>query len=156
MRRLTGFLVLPFLIGAAGLGAHPMHSTLTEITQSESPGIVTVTIRGFEDDLTAAARGVSSGPADSSIAAYLRWKTTLIEGNGRRVPLRLSGIRRSRDVMWLSFRSNGPIMLAGGRFNISALTERFHDQVNLVRISIGGQTRTILFTPGDRPKAIDE
>ena len=156
MRRRIGFLALPLLIGATAIGVHPMHTTFTEIAQSASPGVVTVTIRGFEDDLTAAAGGGSTGSVDSSIAAYLREKTALIDGSGRRVSLCLSGIRRSRDVVWLSFRSDRPVALAGGRFSNSALTERFRDQVNLVQVRIRGQTRTILFTPGDGPKAIAE
>jgi hypothetical protein len=154
VRRAIRFLVLPFLVGATGV--HPMHTTLTQIAQSGSPAIVSVTIRGFEDDLAVAARGRSRGPVDSAIASYLRQKITLIDGSGRRVSLSLREIRRSRDVLWLSFRSERPVNLAGGSFHNSALTERFQDQVNLVQISIRGQTRTILFTAGDGPKALDE
>ena len=35
------------------------------------------------------------------------------------------------------------------------LTERFEDQVNIVRVTCGGRRRTLLFTRGEAAKALD-
>ncbi len=34
------------------------------------------------------------------------------------------------------------------------LTERFDDQINIVRATYDGRTTTLLFTPGDAPKVL--
>jgi hypothetical protein len=134
-----------------------MHTTFTEITQSMQPGVVSIVVRGFEEDLAAAARTAAPArPIDSAIVLYLARTTGLTDGRGQRVPVSPSGIRRTGDVIWISFRSAGPVDLAGTRFLNAALTERFDDQVNLVRIQTAHRNRTILFTPGDEPKAIGE
>ena len=156
VRRLTvmGFSVC--LLGAANPAYHPIHTTFTEIVQTAPSIRVTVTIRGFEDDLGAAARVASpGGTIDSAIARYLRQQTALTDRSNRGVPLTLAGTRRAAGVVWFTFRSLGPADLEGGRFLNTTLTERFTDQVNLVQVKIGGRTRSLLFTPGDKAKPIN-
>ena len=155
VRPFFGFVLLPFAIGTMSPVAHPMHTTFTEIDQPNPAGVVTITIRGFEEDLTAAARvSTPAGPIDSAIVSYLKHKTALTDRRGQLIPFVPTGVRRQADVIWLSFRSLHPVELAGSRFHNSALTERFDDQVNLVQVKMGRRTRTILFTPGERPKPI--
>ena len=152
-RTVTGLLVL--VLGATSTSPHPIHTTFTEIVQTSAPGKVTVTVRGFEDDLTAAARAVTpGGRLDSAIVGYLRQKLVLTDARGRRIVLEARGIRQTGDVRWLTFESAGPIDLGGTRLANTALTELHPDQVNLVQIRIRGRTRTLLFVPGDRPKPI--
>ena len=147
--------ILPWLLGTTNSAGHPMHTTFTEIAQPAARGPVTVTIRGFEDDLTAAARRVRrEGSTDSAIAIYLHQRTTLTDRQGRTIPLTTIGLRRSSGVIWLTLRTAGPVDLAGTQFINSALTEVFHDQVNLVQVKIPGRQRTIMFTPGEGAKAI--
>ena len=146
--------MLPWLLGTTRPAAHPMHTTFTEIEQPVARGPATVTIRGFEDDLTAAARKVSpEGSADSAIVNYLRQRTTLTDRRGRTLPLGTISLRRGSGVIWLTLRTAGPVDLAETRFINSALTEVFHDQVNLVQLKIAGRRRTIMFTPGEAAKA---
>ena len=157
VRPRLGFILLPLLTGATNHVTHPMHTTFTEIAQPVAAAVVTITIRGFEEDLAAAARvSTPTGPIDSAIVWYLRQKTALTDGRGQRIAIASSGVRRQAEVIWLSFRSLHPVGLTGGRFLNAALTERFDDQVNLVQIKMGQRTRTMLFTPGDGAKPIAE
>jgi hypothetical protein len=147
-------LLLSWPLGTTNRAAHPMHTTFTEIEQPVARGPVTVTIRGFEDDLTTAARKVSPERSpDSAIANYLRQRTMLTDRQGRTLPLGVVGLRRNSDVIWLTLRTEGPVDLSGSRFINSALTEVFHDQVNLVQVKTAGRRRTIIFTPGEGAKA---
>jgi hypothetical protein len=152
--RFLAALIFPGVLAAANQAVHPMHTTFTEIAQPAARGEVTVTIRGFEDDLTAAARGKTSGITDSSITRYLRRQTLLTDRNGRAIPLVTAGIRRRAGVLWLTLRSGRGIDLAGSRFINRTLTEVFHDQVNLVQVKMAGRHRTLMFVPGDQPKPI--
>ncbi len=134
---------------------HPIHTTLTEVVQQGSPGTVTVTIRGFADDLESAARvETPSGPLDSAIVRYLARQVALVDGRGQRLSLRLTGRRQNTEVLWYTFTSPAPAELRGGSVSHRALTELHTDQVNLVRVTIGGKTRTLLFAPGDGAKRI--
>lgn len=157
MRLRLGFIAMtPLILGGSHRDVHPMHTTFTEVSQPAIPGIVVITIRGFEDDLASAARvATPSGPVDSAIALYLKRRTALTDRSGRRIILDFTGVRRSANVVWIGFRSSSPVDLTGSRFLNAALTERFEDQVNLVQVKTRRQTRTLLFTPGDRAKLID-
>lgn len=151
------FMLLPFAIGVTSPVAHPMHTTFTEITQPTLPGVVSITIRGFEEDLAAAARvSFPRGPVDSAITSYLTRRTTLTDRRGQRIAIHPTSVRRRADVIWLSFQTRHAVEISGGRFLNAALTERFDDQVNLVQIKVRQRTRTILFTPGDGAKPIAE
>jgi hypothetical protein len=44
--------------------------------------------------------------------------------------------------------------LAGLRVQQAVLWERYHDQVNLLRASIGGRSTTLVFANGDPPREV--
>lgn len=147
---LLGALVLP---GAN----HPLHTTLTEIIQAD--GIVTITVRGFADDLTLAATGrpaasMTTGAADSSIARYLGHKLVLASAGGAARPLAWTSVRRQADVAWFTYRVQMRDDLRGARIGNSALCELYDDQVNIVQVTVGKVRRSLLFSPGDSPKRI--
>jgi hypothetical protein len=151
---LAGSLVL--LVGVAEPGAHPIHTTFTEIVQEVRTKRLSVTVRGFADDLTTAARTVTpGGTVDSAIVIYLRRKVLINGPANRPVTLGLQGVRRAGDVAWFTFLSDSPVNLDGARLLNSAMTELYADQVNVVQIKAGGRSRTMLFTPGDGVKTID-
>jgi hypothetical protein len=146
---LLGLCVLPG-------GDHPLHSTLTEVTQNGPE--VSITVRGFVDDLTLAATGRHSGmltaaAADSSIGRYLLRSLVLIGPGALRVPLAWTAVRHQADVAWFTY-SGRLEQLSGARIGVTALCELYDDQVNIVQVTIGGSRRSLLFTPGDPPKAI--
>lgn len=136
---------------------HPLHTTLTEVAQAGS--VVTITVRGFVDDLTLAATGRSGsgtarGNADSSIARYLLQKVALISSRGERLPLLWKSVRRQADVVWFTYHAQMRSGLRGTRIANTALCELYEDQVNIVQVRIGESRRSLLFMPGDAPKPI--
>ena len=149
---LAGAMVL-LLVAPEGV-SHPIHTTFTEIVQGDGDRI-SVTVRGFADDLTTVARIVTPGGAlDSAIETYLRRKVQLRDGRNRPVALMFQHVRRSGDVVWFAFLGTTATRLDDLTLVNSALTELYGDQVNVVQIKVGGRSRTLLFTPGDGAKSL--
>lgn len=142
--------VLAFAL--AGGRAHPMHTTVTEMTQEDVRGRVSIQVRVYVDDFRSA--GVDSAAADSAMARYLRGTFALTDRTGRPVPLAWAGAERSGDVILLRLRGEVPGGLAGARVTSLVLCERFEDQVNVVRAEYAGRTTTLLFTRGATAKAL--
>ncbi len=124
------------------LGGHPMHTSSAELV--ERGDSVTVTIRAFADDI-----GTVAGLPD-----YTREHFRLLDRAGTAVPLAWDGSERQDDVVVLRLRGRLGGGLAGGRVENRILTDRFADQVNVVRAMYGRRTTTLIFTRGDGPKAL--
>jgi hypothetical protein len=145
--------------GAAALAlalaarAHPLHTSVTEIV-ADPGGAVRLAIRVYADDLSGAAPGSSGLPPDSTVARYVRGRFALRDGTGRPVLLRWSGLTRHEDAVVIRLEGTLSGGLAGARLANLLLTERFRDQVNVVRASWPGGSATLLFTPGDGAKAV--
>jgi len=131
------------------VGAHPMHTSVTELTHEPATRSVAVTVRVFADDFTAAA-----GAGDSAAAGYLRPRLTLADGAGRPIALRWERLETAGDALLLRLRADAPTGLAGVRVRHTLLCERFDDQVNIVRAIYAGRRATLLFTSGDEAKAL--
>lgn len=142
--------------------AHPLHSSLTELTYDPAARLVRLSVRVFADDFSAA---VTHGrpaapdapvvvPPDSAIVRYLVGKLVLADRSGRVIPLRWCGTRRAAEVLFLCLRAPMGAAPAGARVRNAVLTELFTDQVNVVRAAVGGAPQTLLFTPGDGMKAL--
>ncbi|MFL5493474.1 MAG: DUF6702 family protein [Gemmatimonadales bacterium] len=135
---------------------HPMHTAVTEIAYDATTREASIRIRLFRDDFTAAipmAPGTAAG--DSAVARYVGSSFTLIDRTGKRLPFRWQGIEQAGDVLVLRFAAAAPAGLAGGQVASTLLSERFDDQVNIVRATYGGRTRTLLFTRGEAAKGLD-
>ncbi len=134
--------------------AHPMHTSVTELHDSAA-GTVSIRIRVFEDDLTAALGGrLADQAADSALSRYVRGRLSLSDRTGRVLPIEWVADERAGAVRLLRLRAKVSGGLAGASLNVTLLCDRFDDQVNIVRASYGGRTTTILFTPGDGAKAL--
>jgi hypothetical protein len=131
------------------LAAHPMHTSVTELTYAPSARSVSLTIRVFADDFIAAAGG-----GDSAAAAYLRPRVTLTDGEGRAIVLRWERREPAGDALLIRLRGDAPTGLAGARLRHTLLCERFADQVNIVQARYGGRSASLLFTPGDAAKQL--
>lgn len=134
--------------------AHPLHTTLTEITTDAPRRVVHVVIRVFADDFAraaAAARRPAAGAPDA--AAYLRGAFVLSDGR-RALPLRACGTRRSADLLWLCLEADAPANLASLQLRDALLWELFDDQINIVRSLLGSAPKSILYTRGDRAKPL--
>jgi len=143
------------LAAAREADAHPIHSTLTEITRRPDGG-VTLRIRAFADDFSAAASrlaGVPPSPShavnDAAAFRYLDRFVRLEDAGGRVVRLSLVRQRREGDVVWLELCGESVPDLAALRFRNALLFDLHADQVNVVQSEHAGVKRTILFTKGD-------
>jgi uncharacterized protein DUF6702 len=146
--RAVGALALA-LLGAA----HPLHTSVTEMS-ADGRGRVRVAIRLYADDLRSATAAADPLSADSAVARYVRGHFSLRDRSDRPVLLRWDGLDRHDDAVVI--RLEGPLSsgLVGARVANLLLTERFRDQVNVVRASWPGGSATLLFTQGDNGKAI--
>jgi hypothetical protein len=138
----------------AGERAHPMHTTVTEVTQEDVRGHVSIQVRVYADDFRSAVPPPNAEAADSAMARYLRGAFALTDRTGRPVRLAWAGAERSGDVILLRLRGEVPSGLAGARVTSLVLCERFEDQVNVVRAEYAGRTTTLLFTRGETAKAL--
>ena len=148
------------LVGAIGTivkraDAHPLHTTLAEVTASPR-GSVQIVLRVFVDDFAAAVsrraappRAPIITPTDSAAARYLGETLVLTDGGGRRVALAVVGMRRTDDLLWITLEAPTLRTNTGARLANRVLFERWDDQVNIVQTSLGGRRQTLLFTKRD-------
>jgi hypothetical protein len=146
----------PPLVAPIASGAHPMHSTLTEVVEDRARGTVRATIRVFADDLGVAlarathAAVASSGPAwDSTAVRYAKSVLALRDARGRALALHACGIRRAAGVVWLCLETDRLSSTESWQLRNSILCELYDDQVNVVQGIFGGERRSLLFVRGD-------
>jgi hypothetical protein len=120
-------------------GAHPMHTTLTELRYDVQTTVAELSIRVFADDV-AAATG-----ADGSAARYVASRVGVVGRDGKPAALEPCGERRSGDLAWYCLRTRMPGGLSGARLTNALLLERFSDQVNIVQVTNGARRTTLLF-----------
>ena len=156
--RQLAFAAVVALIATAAIArpadAHPLHTTLSELTVT-SDGTVQIVLRAFVDDLSAAVmRGPARSaaiatPPDSAIARYLTATVVLTDAAGRKAPLAVTGTRRTGDLVWVTLRAPAMRAAGGARLTNRVLFERWDDQVNIVQTTIGSRRQTLLFTRRD-------
>lgn len=148
--------VIPFAIPQVAR-AHPLHNSLAQLTVDARTGAVSVSLRVFADDFTAAARNWSmKEPMRSKSAAfdYARASIVIRESGGRIVPLSSCGEKRSGDLMFVCLAGRISPNSSVSAVLSRVLTEKFDDQVNIVRASYSGRRVSLLFTAGDGEKRL--
>jgi hypothetical protein len=142
--------------------AHPLHTSLAELSYDQKSGTVLLSLRVFVDDYTRAstayaqkhAKPVSAGVAVSPLVTYALASFALIDSHDRRVAFASCGGKRVGDLMWLCFRG----ALSGGASGLHVgsqiLFDTFRDQINIVQASYAGRHVNLLFTPGESAKAL--
>ena len=138
----------PFLI-ALFVALHPLHTSSAELAFES--GRATAVLRVFADDFAAE---VGARPTREAVAKWTRKSFTLSDARGQPVPLAVVDMRQIRDMVQLTLRGTAPANLKGWRVHATALFARYRDQINVLRVRGAGRARTILFTPGDPPKAL--
>lgn len=133
---------------------HPTHTSAAELSQGPG-GTVSVVIRLFADDVGATV-GTPAGrtPAGEALRSYLTDRFVIVDRSGAPVALAWDDGSLNGDVLTLRSRSRVAGQLAGAKVTNRVLTERFADQVNLVRATYAGRSATLIFTRGDGPKAL--
>ncbi len=141
--------------GAPIAAAHPMHTTVTEITYDRPSRMAAIRIRVFADDFgTAVAAQGDAATRDSAMSLYVRSAFVLTGRSGQTLPIHWDGAEPQGDVMLLRLRADAPDGLSGAKVLSALLCEKFEDQVNVVRAAYDGRAATLLFTGGDRAKAL--
>jgi hypothetical protein len=121
---------------------HPTHSSSAELVQKADS--VRVVLRVFADDLATVG---APGP-------YIGEHFTLTDRDGAPVRLEWAGAVPGGDVVTIRLRGRLAGGLSGAKLSNRILTDRFADQVNLVRATYQRRTATLIFTRGDGPKAL--
>ena len=139
--------------------AHPLHTTLTEITEDRAHGVVRAMIRVFADDLdksvqrfSRTAGAVGSASWNAAAMSYASSVFTMSPGRVGTTPLRACGITRRADVLWICLEASAPGGAASLQVRNGMLCGQFEDQVNVVQATYAGSRHSVLFTRGDRAK----
>lgn len=159
MSRMRSLLVALALsvVPAQLLLAHPLHTSVAELRLAPD-GTLTLKVRAFSDDFSAAVSRATRSPvmsdyrvADEAVLRYVA-RTLTVEVQGRAIALVLSSQRRDGDVTWLELRAVGVTSLKGAKVRNALLMEMHADQVNIVKAQYDGRSFTTLFSRVDPPK----
>jgi hypothetical protein len=140
--------------------AHPLHTTLVQLTYDPRSQLLTGTIRVFAGDFAAAvAKHVGAkAPDDDRVTdaaafAYVSSTFRLTNAAGHPVALQWCGSRRVGDLLWLCVHA--AITTPPGALQLSdqMLCELFDDQINIVQSVLGEKHTSALFTKGDGAKS---
>jgi hypothetical protein len=154
------------LTGAAAtprtLDAHPLHTTMTELSEDRARGVVRATIRVFADDFGTAVSRWAKGRAptgagsawEAAAIAYAASAFNLQDAGGRPLAMRSCGVRRTADLVWVCLEAATAQPLGALRVRNAMLCELFDDQVNVVQGSVASGRRSLLFVRGDPYKSM--
>jgi hypothetical protein len=139
--------------------AHPLHTTLAELSYDPSAGVLNVSLRVFADDFSAGVMPRSRAsahalPPDSAMLRYVRERFAVTVDGAGRLAWRWCGRRREGQVLFLCLRATARESPVGARMRNALLSEVFTDQVNIVHANYAGRRRTLLFTARDGVKAL--
>lgn len=133
---------------------HPMHTAVAEITRAADSAVAEISIRIFLDDFGTVVATAGGEVADTAMSRYVRGHFAVADRTGRPIALRWTGARRDGEVVLLALAFPAPSGLAGVRVLSTILSERFPDQINIVRATDAGRSATLLFMPGDPVKVL--
>jgi hypothetical protein len=140
--------------------AHPLHTTLVQLTYDERGHALEGSIRVFAGDFAAAVakRKGAATPSDDRVSdaealAYVSSTFHVTDAAGRAVPLAWCGSRRAGDVLWLCVRASSVAPPNALKLSDQMLCELFDDQINIVQSAAGAKHTSMLFTKGDGAKS---
>jgi hypothetical protein len=155
---LTLSLALPLVASHQVAEAHPLHTSLAELSVDSHSGTVSLSLRVFVDDFTAASNEWahrSKGPGgNAALVGYALATFLLNDASGHRVAMTSCGGKRVGDLMWLCFRGRMQYPLKGATASSNILFEKYRDQINIVQASYDDHKANLLFTSGDGPKKL--
>ena len=152
--------LVPLAVSAREAEAHPLHTTLVQLTYDERTHVLEGSIRVFAEDFAAAVakRAGAKSPDDDRVtdAAAFQYVTNtlrIVDAGGRAAPLTWCGSRRAGDVLWLCVRASSASPLSALKLSDQMLCELFDDQINIVQTVSGAKRASMLFTKGDGAKS---
>jgi hypothetical protein len=142
--------------------AHPLHTTLSEVTVDQPRHTVRAVVRVFVDDLTAGLSRERSGsrPArtgdaiEARAAAYVLASFSILDRGSKPVSLRSCGVRRNQELLWVCLEGNIFGVSRDLTLRNAVLCDAFSDQVNIVQVGDGTNKRSVLFSRGDGTKRV--
>lgn len=135
------------VILSASAAAHPLHTTIGELTYERESGEVVLTITVFADDFEAATAKLAPEKSEPHRSVhYLARRLQLRGSDDRVVVLQWAGAEAKDDVIEIRLVGRAPAGLRGGTLHNGILLETFSDQVNIVKTKYGEADRTLLFT----------
>ena len=150
-----------FLYGSRPVDAHPLHTSLAELTYDPAAREIRLSVRVFVDDLTRASAAYARAKAaagrqqtnsistESPIVAYARFAVLVADRGGKRLSLASCGGKRVGDLMWMCFHASSPSGPAGLQIADRILFDLYSDQINIVQAAYAGKKVNLLFTRGD-------
>jgi hypothetical protein len=138
--------------------AHPLHTSLAEVSFSRQNATVDVSIRVFANDFSAAANEWSRRGGDRStgspLVGYALANFSLFDKSGRRIAMTSCGGKRVGDLMWLCFRGRMSSSASGSSVSSKLLFDKYRDQINIVQATYDGRRTSLLFTDGEGEKKL--
>ncbi|MEP6494098.1 MAG: DUF6702 family protein [bacterium] len=142
--------------------AHPLHTTLTEVTVDQSRHTVRAVVRVFIDDLSTGVvrqhRGAAANPTgdalDTQATAYVQAAFAVVDAGGKPAELHTCGVRKNSELLWVCVEATVAGDLRAVAVRNTVLCDVFTDQVNIVQVGDGKGSRSVLFTRGDRAKRL--
>ena len=140
-------------IAARRRDAHPLHTTLAELTVRSDQRTAEVVVRVFADDLQ---RGVGgrTAPDEAAAVRYVVRHFAARQGHGQPVAWTSCGQRRTDDLVWICLRAPVTNAMAGAELRVDIGCALYDDQVNVVRLVSPRARRTLLFTCGERTQRL--
>ncbi|MEP7066444.1 MAG: DUF6702 family protein [Gemmatimonadota bacterium] len=147
-------------MSARSAGAHPLHTTLAQLTYDEHTRTLESSIRVFAGDFASAVakRKGLAAPTDDRVSdanamEYVRNTFRFTDASGHAVPAAWCGSRRAGDVLWLCLRVSNSAPPTALHLADQMLCELFDDQINIVQSTAGTRHSSMLFTKGDGAKS---
>ena len=149
------------LLPARQAVAHPLHTTLTEITDDRTRGVTRAMIRVFASDLgmsmqrfAHASNAVGSPAWDAAAITYATSVFSISTKAGAAMPLRPCGVTRTAEVVWICLEVSAPGGIASLQVRNAMLCDQFEDQINVVQATYAGSRHSVMFTRGDKAKPL--
>lgn len=137
--------------------SHPLHTTFADLRVDAARGMLEARVRLFADDLMLATTGGATHRVGDAIASaqveYLRNHFVLHTRSGT-LAMTDCGVERRGDAMILCLRAAERVDAGALVLRNTLFTERYADQVNVVRVDAGDRTSTFLMTRTSPERAL--
>ncbi len=143
--------------------AHKFHASLAEVDYNAKEKTVELGIRLFADDLEAAlakqrdrrVRLDVTPNVDRMVLDYLNGTLVIRDRDGVRLWFEWVGMELRVDEAWVFVQASAANGVSGATVDCSVFFELFSDQVNTVNLQQGDARTTLVFNPGDGPRAVE-
>lgn len=145
-------------------GAHPVHTSVTQMQYNAKDKAFEVSLRVFTDDLEEAlskennTQRVRLNDQDTNgplLERYLRKHFGLIGASRQPRPFQYIGKEQEMDATWIYVEIPYNETVQGSRLHHSVLMELFDDQINLVNVSYLSEKKTVLFRKNNTQQVLN-